>query len=320
MSGTLKAFIDLAPQLSDFQDDILSGLSATPKTASAKFFYDSEGSRLFDQICTLEAYYQTRTECGILADQAEVFRQSLPAKAAVIEFGSGSDQKINLLTAALPSVSAYVPIDISKQYLIDTASNFAANKPEIAVSAICADFMQHIDLNQIVTDEPRIGFFPGSTIGNLNPPEAMQFLRNAAKTLGAGGYFVIGVDLKKDPQRLIDAYDDDQGVTAAFNLNLLARINRELDGTFESRSFQHKVVYVKDPCRIEMHLESCAEQEIKIAGQTFHFSKGETIHTENCHKFEISEFQKIAADAGFIAEQVLTDPGKLFSIHILRVA
>lgn len=320
MSGTLKAFIDLAPQLSDFQSEILAGLQSTPKTASAKFFYDPDGAALFDQICTLDAYYQTRTECQILVDHAAVLRDSLPAGAAVIEFGSGSNQKMALLEAALKNVSAYVPIDISGQYLKQAASSFAAQNPEISVTAICADFMHLIDLDQIAPNAPRIGFFPGSTIGNLSPADGVTFLRNAAQTLGAGAYFIVGVDLKKDRQRLINAYDDDQGVTAAFNLNLLARINRELGGTFKTSQFQHKVVYTDDPSRIEMHIESCLDQDVIVAGQTIAFAKGETIHTENCHKFSITGFQDVAAEAGYLPVQVLTDPEALFSVHILRVS
>lgn len=316
----LTGFLDLEPELDDFRTAILEGLSRPRKATPAKFFYDEEGSRLFERICELEEYYPTRTECGILRDGADDLRDLLPEGATVIEFGSGSADKIRLFVQALRGPRGYVPIDISRDHLLHNAGGFAVENPEIEVAAVCADFTRPIRLDEIAPKGPRVGFFPGSTIGNLNPEEAAAFLRGATRTLGDGGHLVIGVDLKKDPAVLEAAYDDASGVTAAFNLNLLARINRELDGDFELNGFAHRALWNDEDGRVEMHLVSRRAQSVSVAGRQFDFREGETIHTENSHKYTLGEFRALAEAAGFRTVRTLTDANDLFSVHVLEVA
>jgi L-histidine N-alpha-methyltransferase len=318
--GVLREFVDLEPKPDDFRTEILSGLSTTPKTSSAKFFYDDIGSHLFEQICNLDEYYPTRTECEILVEYASKIRTILPVGATVIEFGSGGTRKIKLLSDALPTIKSYVPIDISRGYLLQTATTYARDNPSIEVRAICADFTNVIELDDILDNSPRVGFFPGSTIGNFTYSEALKFLRYAAKTLGPGNFLIIGVDLEKDIEKLISAYDDKLGVTAAFNLNILTRINYELAATFALDLFRHKVLYNNKLSRIEMHLESIREHEVRVDDCYFNFDIGETIHTESSHKYTIDNFIHLANDGGFSVLDVLSDPDKLFSVHILQVS
>ncbi|WP_416897191.1 MAG: L-histidine N(alpha)-methyltransferase [Minwuia sp.] len=319
LDSRLDRFLDLEPELEDFRTAILAGLSRPRKSTPAKFFYDAEGSRLFERICELPEYYPTRTECRILRDQAAEIGADLPSGATVLEFGSGSAEKIGLLLEALDRPRAYMPLDISRDHLLASADAFAADHPELEVIAICADFTEPLNLDGIAPEGPRIGFFPGSTIGNLEEAEAARFLEGAARTLGPGGHFVIGVDLVKDPMVLEAAYDDAQGVTAAFNLNLLARINRELDGDFDLEAFRHVAIWNPELWRIEMHLMSLREQTVHVADQPFHFRVGETIHTENSHKYTVDGFARMAACAGFETRRCLTDPDNLFSVHVLKV-
>jgi L-histidine N-alpha-methyltransferase len=318
--GVLREFIDLEPKTDDFRTEILLGLSASPKTSSAKFFYDAEGSRLFDQICDLAEYYPTRTECEILVENASTISKIVPAGATVVEFGSGGTRKIKLLSEALNTIKSYVPIDISREHLLQTATSYARDNPSIEVRAICADFTTIIELDDILDGSPRVGFFPGSTIGNFTYSEALKFLQYAAKTLGPGSFLIIGVDLEKDKEKLISAYDDKLGVTAAFNLNLLTRINCELDATFALDLFGHKVIYNNKLSRIEMHLESKEKQKVRVDNSYFNFDIGETIHTESSHKYTIDKFIQLANDGGFSVLDVLSDRNKFFSVHILQVA
>jgi L-histidine N-alpha-methyltransferase len=320
LSGLLREFIDLEPKPDNFRTEILSGLSTTPKTSSAKFFYDAEGSRLFDQICDLDEYYPTRTECEILVEHASTIRKILPVGATVIEFGSGGTRKIKLLNEALPTIKSYVAIDISREHLLQTVTSYAQDNPSIEVRAICADFTTIIELDDILDGSPRVGFFPGSTIGNFTYSEALTFLQYAAKTLGSGSFLIIGVDLEKDIGKLISAYDDKLGVTAAFNLNILTRINYELGATFIPDLFNHKVIYNNELSRIEMHLESGEKQEVRVDNRYFNFDIGETIHTESSHKYTIDKFTQLANEGGFSVLDVLSDPNKLFSVHILQVS
>ncbi|PJK28046.1 L-histidine N(alpha)-methyltransferase [Minwuia thermotolerans] len=314
----LRGFLDLEPELEDFRTAILEGLAEPRKATAAKFFYDEEGSRLFERICELQEYYPTRTECGILRDHAAELRRLLPEGATVIEFGSGSADKIRLFVQALGRPQCYVPIDISRDHLLDNAGAFAAENPAIEVVAVCADFTDPVRLDEVVPKGPRIGFFPGSTIGNLEREEAAEFLRGARRTVGQGGFLVIGVDLKKDPAILEAAYDDAEGVTAAFNLNLLRRINRELDGDFELNAFSHRALWNDAEGRIEMHLVSERDQAVAVAGRRFDFREGETLHTENSHKYGLDEFRTMAEDAGLHARRSLTDANDLFSVHVLE--
>ncbi len=317
-ASALDAFIDLEPHIEDFRDEVLTGLASPRKRIPSKFFYDETGSRLFERICALPEYYPTRTEIEILTGNADALGALLPAGASVIEFGSGSAKKIRCLVRALRSPQCHVPIDISRTHLLDNAESFAREHPAIRVAAVCADFTQPVELNSVVPAGPRIGFFPGSTIGNLTPDEAVTFLKTAARTLGSGAFLVIGVDLKKDQAVLEAAYNDAEGVTAAFNLNLLRRINRELAGTFELRDFAHRAHFDGEEGRIEMHLESLRDHGVTVAGEPVRFEAGETIHTENSYKYTVAAFEAIATEAGFREALILTDPRDLFSIHCLE--
>ena len=314
----LNAFIDLEPATNDFRQEVLAGLSAQRKRIPSKFFYDETGSRLFERICFLEEYYPTRTETAILTESTTVLGELLPACASVIEFGSGSIEKIRLLVRALRKPQCYIPIDISRDHLLDNASTFAREQPALDVNAVCADFTQVVSLDHVVPSGPRIGFFPGSTIGNFVPDEAVRFLRDAAATLGSGSFLVIGVDLKKDLSVLEAAYNDSEGVTANFNLNLLRRINKELGGTFDLREFAHHAFYSPDHGRIEMHLVSRRNQHVSIGGVPFKFADGETIHTENSYKYTAGEFRDLASVSGFRPALFLTDPLNRFSVHCLE--
>lgn len=316
-AAALNAFIDLEPETDDFRHEVLAGLGAPQKRIPPKFFYDEAGSRLFEQICALEEYYPTRTETALLTQHSEALGALLPTSASVIEFGSGSIEKIRLFMRALREPRCHIPIDISRDHLLENASAFAREQPSLDVKAVCADFTQAVALDHVVPPGPRIGFFPGSTIGNLTPQDAVRFLRDAAATLGSRSYFVVGVDLKKDRSVLHAAYNDAKGVTAEFNLNLLRRVNRELNGTFDLRSFTHRAFYDAGHGRIEMHLVSERAQQVSVGGVEFDFAAGETIHTENSYKYTESEFRELAESAGYRPALFLTDSLNRFGIHCL---
>lgn len=317
----IAAFHDLEPELEDFETAVLAGLSATPKTLPCKFFYDREGSRLFDLICELPEYYPTRTEIALLEARAGDMAALMGPHCHVIEFGSGSSRKIRIILDALEAPAACTAVDISRGHLIASAQDLARDYPDVEISAVCADYTRPFDVAppKFRPDARRVGFFPGSTIGNFAPDEAVEFLSGAAGLL-VGGDFLIGVDLKKDTARLNAAYDDSQGVTAAFNLNLLTRINREMGGDFQLDQFGHQAFFNEKQGRIEMHLRSLRAQTATIGGHVFDFAAGETIHTENSYKYGIAEFQALAARAGFDALRSWTDPDELFSVHYLRAS
>ena len=295
--------------------EALAGLTASPKTLPAKLFYDEEGCRLFGAITRLPEYYVTRTELALLARLAPELH--LPNKAALIEYGASDEAKAALL---LPYVQdpAYVPIDVAQGALDALAARMAASHPAVPVHPIAADFLRPLPLPASIAGRPRVGFFPGSTIGNLDPAAAVAFLRQAAAALGAGSAFVVGVDLQKDPAILVPAYDDALGVTAAFNCNLLARLNREAGADFDLARFRHRAVWNADAGRIEMHLESTVAQTATVAGTRIAFAAGETIHTENSYKHTVSGFQALAARAGWSPAQVWVDDAALVSVHLLR--
>ncbi|MEQ8733863.1 MAG: L-histidine N(alpha)-methyltransferase [Rhodospirillaceae bacterium] len=302
-----------------FLKDVLNGLSKDQKKLEPKYFYDAHGSALFDQICTLEEYYPTRTELGVLSDQAEEIADLIEGQH-LIEFGSGSSVKIRILLDAAEKLASYVPVDISRDHLLGAANAIANDYPDLHVLPVCADFTQTFELPQVVANGERAGFFPGSTIGNFSRDDAKQFLSMAASMLGTGGGLVIGVDLKKDPDVLHAAYNDQQGVTAAFNLNLLTRINRELNGTFDLEAFAHDARYVEREGRVEMHLVSLKDQTVSVHDHSFEFAKDESIHTENSHKYDIDEFHQIGRETGFAPDRTWTDANNLFSVHYLKVA
>ncbi|KQX39730.1 dimethylhistidine N-methyltransferase [Variovorax sp. Root434] len=306
-----------AAPLSEFGREMQAGLARSPRRISPKFFYDAAGSQLFDRICELPEYYPTRTELRILGECAGEIAGQIGPNAEIVEFGAGSLTKVRLLLDALDSPRRYLPIDISGEYLEAAAQRLKADYPELVVQPIAADYTMPLVLPApVVGAGRRVGFFPGSTIGNFEPEEALAFLQLAARMLRGGG-LLIGVDLVKDPERLHAAYNDAQGVTADFNLNLLRRANAELDANFDLDGFAHAAFYNAPRQRIEMHLVSRMAQSVSLNGETFEFEEGETIHTEYSHKFTVEGLRALAVRAGFRPGAVWTDPEKLFSVHWL---
>jgi dimethylhistidine N-methyltransferase len=315
--GPLEGFHDYGGREADFQAAVLEGLARPQKQVPAKFFYDERGSQLFDQICELEEYYPTRTEMALLRRHAGEVAELTGPGASLIEFGAGSNIKAQILLDALDHPVAFVPIDISREHLLASSRELARLYPDVAVIPVCADYTKTFDLPAAAAARHRLGFYPGSTIGNFRPVEAAGFLGRIASILGAGNGLLIGVDLKKDVAILQAAYDDAKGVTAAFNLNLLARMNRELGTSIDLDTFEHRAVYNAERGCIEMHLVSRVAQTIEVAGQAFRFEAGETIHTEDSHKYTIGEFADLAAASGWTSRQVWTDENQLFSLHYL---
>lgn len=315
-------FHDLHPPKDDFLGDVIKGLSASTKSLPPKYFYDQQGSQLFDQITELQEYYPTRTEIGILRANASDIATTVDTECILIELGSGSSLKIRLLLDAIRP-QLYLPIDISGIHLQASAQALTIHFPELAIHAICADYSRHIKLPDRVANQAReshrLVFFPGSSIGNFTPAEATDFLKRVATMAGPDSGLLIGVDLIKDKAILEAAYNDASGVTAAFNLNLLTRINRELDANFDIECFSHHALYNSEEKRIEMHLESLARQQVTIGKHHFSFAKGETLHTENSYKYDIDQFQSLAACAGYQSEKVWIDPQRLFSLHYFRL-
>ncbi|GJE59316.1 L-histidine N(alpha)-methyltransferase [Methylobacterium trifolii] len=301
-----------------FLDDLLAGFAKPQKSLPAKYFYDAAGSDLFEAITRLPEYYPTRTELRILDDHGTEIAASLAPGAALVEFGSGSTVKVRRLLRHLPDLRAYVPVDVSESFLRSEAAALQADFPHLAIAPVAADFTRDFDLPDSLGDSPCAGFFPGSTLGNFEPAEAIRLLRQFGATLGQGATLVVGIDLVKDKAVLEAAYDDAAGITGAFNLNLLARINRELSGAFDLGSFAHRAVFNDHDSRIEMHLVSRQAQAVSVAGRTFRFADGESIHTESSYKYTIPGFRRLAAEAGWSPLQVWTDPDALFSIHALR--
>jgi dimethylhistidine N-methyltransferase len=309
-------FHDLHPTAADMRAEVLAGLGLARKRIAPKFFYDAAGSRLFDAICALPEYYPTRTEIGLLRRHGAEMAARLGRDALLVELGSGSSLKIRVLLQALrPAV--YMPVDISKDHLLCSAEALAAAFPELQVHAVCADYSAPFSLPVDDHEHPRAAFFPGSSVGNFEPADAERFLRRVGDLLGPGGRLLIGVDLIKDQRRLEAAYNDAEGVTAAFNLNLLARINRELGGDFQLDAFRHDAWFNTEQSRIEMHLVSTREQQVRVAGRRFGFREGETIHTECSYKYTVDDFHRLARRAGFEPEQVWIDSERLFSVHCL---
>ena len=309
-------FHDLQPPAADMRAEVLAGLELPDKRIAPKFFYDAEGSRLFDAICNLPEYYPTRTEIDILRRYGSEMSRRLGRDVLLVELGSGSSLKIRILLDALrPAV--YMPVDISKEHLLQSADALAAAFPSLQVHAVCADYSSPFRLPVDDLGYTRAAFFPGSSVGNFDPGDAERFLRGVGDLLGDGGRLLIGVDLVKDHQLLEAAYNDAAGVTAAFNLNLLAHINRELDADFDLSGFRHKAFFDPALSRIEMHLISRRDQRVQVAGRTVSLASGESIHTESSYKYSVEGFQALARRAGFEPEQVWTDPAQLFSVHCL---
>jgi dimethylhistidine N-methyltransferase len=314
------AFYDLAPGEDGFREAVLAGFGGTRKSIPCQFLYDARGSALFEEICRLPEYYPTRTEVAILEQNAADIAAEMGAHSRLIEFGSGGSHKVRILLDALDRPAAYLAVDISREHLRAAAAGIAADFPLLPVIAVCADYTAAFRLPPLPGPSgKRIGFFPGSTIGNFEPAAAARFLANCAHILGSAGEMLIGVDLKKDPHLLHAAYNDNAGVTAAFNLNLLGRINRELDGDLDLARFEHVAFYNASEGRIEIYIKSLVDQEARIAGRRFHFAAGELIHTEYSYKYSVPEFRALAARAGFRPVHTWTDPNDLFSVHYLRL-
>ncbi len=313
----LEALYDYGHGGEDFGEAVCAGLALAQKRIPSKFFYDARGSALFEDICALEEYYPTRTEIGLLRDHATEIAELTGPGASVVEFGSGASIKVRLLLDGLAAPDWYVPVDISREFLVASAKELAGQYPALTVLPICADYTRPFDLPRAVKT-PILGFFPGSTIGNFSHGEALAFLRQAARSLGPGAGLLLGADLIKDRAKLHAAYNDAAEVTAAFNLNLLARINRELGGDFDFSQFRHEGRVAKDRGCVEMHLVSQRAQVVRAAGKTFAFREGESIHTEYSHKYTIEQIQGMARKVGWEPERYWVDDRALFSIHYLR--
>jgi len=306
--------------LNPFYADVVSGLSLPRKTLPCKYFYDRRGSQLFERICETDEYYLTRTELAIMIKHAGAMSDALGPGCLLIEPGVGNGRKTEVLLEKLVHPAAYIPIDISREHLHTAAGRMAEQFPGLEILPVCADF-----LGEVMLAAPRqaasrrVVYFPGSTIGNLEPRDASRFLARQATLCGKEGAILIGVDLKKDPETLERAYNDQDGLTAKFNLNLLVRLNRELGADFRLNRFCHQAFYNPELRRVEMHLVSLARQSVRIGELTFGFAAGETIHTESCYKYGLEEFRRLARTAGLRVEKVWTDDASLFSVQYLTV-
>jgi dimethylhistidine N-methyltransferase len=319
MDGGTFIFHDLAPGEESFRDAVLAGLGGEPKSLPCKFFYDARGSALFEKICEVPEYYLTRTEIAILETYAGEIASRIGPNPRLIELGSGASRKVRILLDALDAPAAYVPVDISREHLRTAAEQLARDFPDIPVIAVCADYTRPFTLPAMPGRMgKRVGFFPGSTIGNFEPEGVINFLSHCARLLGPGGEMIIGADLKKDPAILNAAYNDTAGYNAAFNLNLLARINRELDGDLALDGFEHVAFYNPQEGRVELYIRSLADQRAQVAGRQIRFACGELIHTENSYKYALTEFRALAARAGFRPIDAWTDGEELFSVQYFR--
>jgi dimethylhistidine N-methyltransferase len=305
-------------QTPGFLQDVVAGLSASPKSQPSKYINDERGSALFEAICELDEYYPTRTETALLADAARDIAGYISDGAALIEFGSGASLKTRLLLEAAPQVAVYIPVDISEDALAPAAAAIRARFPAIEVAPLVGDFTRPIDLPPAAHGRPRTGFFPGSTIGNFPPQAAVAFLNTARRLLGEGAQFIVGIDLVKDERVLVAAYDDARGVTAAFNLNLLERINRELGASLDVAAFAHAAVWNAAESRMEMHLVSLRRQTLAIAGHAFAMAAGESIHTENSYKYTLDGFAELASQAGWRVGAQWVSPDPTFAVVMLQ--
>jgi len=318
MSEQKIHFHDMHSTTNNLLEDVITGLKQSPRSISPKYFYDEKGSQLFDRITELEEYYPTRTEISILQKYKQDIVQSLNKDCLLIEPGGGSCSKVRIFVNDLQP-SMYVPMDISKQHMLASAKQMSKQMPWLDIHAVCNDFTLKLKLPDGLPDAARVVFFPGSSIGNFQPPAAVQYLSDISFLLGDGGQLLIGVDLKKDKNILERAYDDSEGVTAEFNLNLLTRLNNEISADFDLQAWNHYSFYNSQQGRIEMHLQSMCEQVVSIRDHEFYFAENEKIHTENSYKYTVEEFQSLGLEAGLQPDKVWVDDGKLFSIHLFTV-
>ena len=303
----------------DAREDILSGLLSTQKYLNPKYFYDQRGSELFEAITRTSEYYPTRTERRLLQRHAADIANWCRSDAIMLEPGSGSCEKVRLLLEAIHP-QLYVPMDISGEFLRQSALKLAAEYPWLKVRAICSDFSGQSLLPELDTDSQKVVFYPGSTIGNMSPEQALIFLRRLSKDMQPGDLLILGVDLRKDPEILNAAYNDAQGITAEFNLNILNHVNQITGGDFNVADFSHQAFFNETDSRIEMHLVSRKEQVVHCAGRDLHFSRGERIHTENSYKYSLEEISELAANAGFLRRESWLDDGALFSVNLLEIS
>jgi dimethylhistidine N-methyltransferase len=303
---------------SEFAADVVAGLSANEKALAPKYFYDAAGSDLFEAICLTPEYYPTRTETALLKQIASEIAADIPESAVLVEFGSGASDKTRVILDAAPQIAAYVPIDVSKDALEKAAAKLSLDYPKLLVAPVGEDFNSAIELPAAQQDRVKVGFFPGSTIGNLTQDEAARFLRSARRLLGDDAQFIIGADLVKDEATLLAAYDDAQGVTARFNKNLLTRINRELEGDFDVDAFDHLAIWNAAQSRIEMHLVSRRDQIVNAAKHSFAFRRGERLHTENSRKFTTESFAHLVAQAGWSVNREWISAAPHFAVFTLR--
>jgi dimethylhistidine N-methyltransferase len=320
MKSSATLCLDESLTQGEFLQDVLNGLYAAAKALPCKYFYDRRGSQLFDQICQLDEYYLTRAELAIMRESAAEMGRQIGTGAMLVEYGSGSSVKTRHLLDALPQPAAYVPVDISREHLELTARELAIDYPHIEVLPICADFTESFELPSPKQSSSHTAvYFPGSTIGNLLPERAIELLRQIAVSCGVGGGLLVGIDLKKDSQKIEAAYNDALGVTAQFNLNLLRRINDELEGDFCLDQFQHRAVYDPEFGRVEIDLVSRRAQRVTVAGHKFNFRRGESIRTEYSHKYTLEEFALLAASADLMLHHQWTDEDKNFAVLHLVV-
>lgn len=320
MDDALPIEPDAEAERARFLADVRSGLARPQKELPCKWLYDEYGSQLFDRICDVPEYYPTRTEMALLEKRAPAIADRAGADADLVEFGSGASRKIRLMLDALDRPAGYVAIDISGEFLVESCARLAEDYPDLPIRPVQADYTREMTLPQPAGSGRRLGFFPGSTIGNFDPGVARDFLGRARATLGDGSAFVVGVDLVKPAEVLEPAYDDADGVTAAFNLNLLTRINRELDGGFDLDRFRHEARWNLDESRVEMHIVSTVDQVVPVAGEAVAFAEGESIHTENSYKYKVEDFRSLCGTAGWSPSDSWTDPDGLFSLHLLEAA
>ena len=311
-------FFDLTHSPADMHKEVLAGLTQNPKSISPKYFYDDRGSALFEAITRLPEYYLTRTEIGLFEDCLPQVRRLVGEGGCLVEYGSGSSRKIRRLLELLRP-AAYLPLDISKRHLERTAKKLHQDYPQLCVYPVCVDITKAFELPQVVAGQRKLGFFPGSSIGNMEPETAPSFLRQAARALGAGGRFLIGVDRKKDAQVLEAAYNDSAGLTAAFNLNVLSHLNARLPADFDPSAFRHLATYNQEAGCVQMHLQSLVDQSPRIDGHAIHLHKGEAIHTENSYKYDYAEFVALAERGGFRVEASWSDEDAYFTIFLLQV-
>jgi L-histidine Nalpha-methyltransferase len=318
LSAEARATAAAAPDQRDAMlADAVAGLSAPRKSLPCKWFYDAEGTRLFEAITRLPEYYPTRTELAILAGSGRDIARAVGPGVAVVEFGPGDGVKAECLLRALDAPAAYVPVDIAPEWLVTAAARVRKAHPSVPVSPVVADFSGPFRLPPHGSGAPLLGFFPGSTIGNFTVPEVVALLRRFRSALGGGARLLLGADLVKDPRVLEAAYDDSAGVTAAFNLNLLRRLNRELGADFDLSGFRHRALWNAAEERVEMHLVARRDQVVRFGGSVFRFAAGESIHTENSHKYRPGGLRALTGAAGWTEEARWTDPDSLFSLCLL---